>query len=218
MGKMKIIYLILICGLLLCSNAFAEQTKKDISKADYIDGIYIPRNLEETWVALEKDLVADDRKKIRSISEDEFVGKDFFGSMGLRNDWGLWRGSRLAKYFNGLGIYHPDDMSLLIRQTFWCHINNKPMRLDERIAYFKEFWIRRTDPVRDTFPEKNLEEIGAQDFPTPQGKYVGYIRVYKDDRTGNAWLYEYNKGWKRLDNDFLNKYPHWKETLKKKIP
>ena len=218
MGKMKTIYLILIIALLLCPSAFAHQSKKDISEAEYIDGIYIPKNLEETWVALEKDVTAEDRQKIKTISEDEFIDKDFFGGTGLGNDWGLWRGSRLVKYFNGIGIYHPDDMALIIRQTFWCHINEKPIRLDERIAYFKEFWIRRSEPASDTFPEKHLEEIGAQHYPTPEGKYVGYIRIYNNKKTGNAWLYEYNKGWRRIDDDFLNKYPRWKDTLKNKTP
>ncbi len=211
---MKTTYLILICGLLLCSAAFADEPKKDISKAEYIDGIYIPGNLEEAWAALEKNLTIEDRQKLKTISEDELIGMNFFGSMGIRNDWGLWRGSRLAKYFNDLGIYHPDDMSQIILQTFLCHINNQPIRLDERIAYFKEFWIRRSEPTPDTFPEKYLEEIGAQDYPTTEGKYVGYIRVYQNKNTGNAWLYEYNKGWKRVDDEFLSKYPHWKDTLK----
>ena len=104
-------------------------------------------------------------------------------------------------------------MSQIILQTFWCHINNKPIRLDERIAYFKEFWIRRSEPAPDTFPEKYLEEIGAQHYPTPEGKYVGYIRVYRNIKTGTAWLYEYNKGWKIADEEFFKKYPHLRDNL-----
>ncbi len=212
---MKTIYLFLISFVFFCPGVLADQTKEDISKAEYVDGIYIPRNLEEAWSEMEKKLTIEDRHQLKSISENDMIKFHFSSGMGIRNDWGLWRGSRLAKYFNNIGILHPDDMSGIILRTFWCHINNKPIRLDERIAYYKEFWIRRSEPSPDTFPEKYLEEIGAQNYPTNEGQYVGYIRIYQNKNTGNAWLYEYKKGWKRVDNDFLDNYPHWKETINK---
>jgi hypothetical protein len=215
MGKMKTTYLILISAVLLCFAAFADETRKDISTAEYIDGIYIPRNLEEAWAALEKDLTVEDRQRLKTISEDELIGTTFFGSMGIRNDWGLWRGSRLAKYFNDLGIYHPDDMSGIILRTFWCHINNKPIRLEERIAYYKEYWLTRSEPPPDTFPEKNLTQIGAQHYETPKGLFFGWIRIYRNEDSGKVWLYEYNKGWKIADDEFFTKYPHWKDNVTK---
>lgn len=53
--------------------------------------------------------------KIRALTEDEFSGKFHFGfGMWLRNNWDLWKGSRLSKYFNSIGVYHPDDMTGII--------------------------------------------------------------------------------------------------------
>jgi hypothetical protein len=60
--------------------------------------------------------------------------------MWIRNNWGLWKGSRLSEYFNNIGIYHPDDMSGIILDTFWCHLNGKRQRLKERIYYYQEYW------------------------------------------------------------------------------
>ena len=88
MGKMKTIYLILISGLLLCPYAFADQITKDISKAEYIDGIYIPKHLEDAWAALEKDLTVGDRQKLKTISEEEIIGMNFFRSMGIKKRLG----------------------------------------------------------------------------------------------------------------------------------
>ena len=58
----------------------------------------------------------------------------------LRNNWGLWAGSRLSKYFNDLGIEHPDDMSAIILDSFWRHLNDRPLDLQAQIAYYKAYW------------------------------------------------------------------------------
>lgn len=106
-------------------------------------------------------------------------------------------------------------MSGIILRTFWCHINKKPIKLEERIAYYKESWLARSAPPSDTFPEKNLIEIGAQEYNTPKGWFLGYIRIYRNDESGKVWLYEYNRGWKIADDEFFKKYPHWQDNLRK---
>ena len=58
----------------------------------------------------------------------------------LRNNWGLWKGSRLSLWFNHKGIRHPDDMSGIILRSFWRHLNSKPIKLSEQVNYYKEYW------------------------------------------------------------------------------
>lgn len=60
----------------------------------------------------------------------------------MRNNWGLWSGSRLAKYFNEMGIFHPDDMSGIILTSFHRHLNGKDLQLDQQIKYYQEYWER----------------------------------------------------------------------------
>jgi hypothetical protein len=60
--------------------------------------------------------------------------------MWLRNNWGLWKGSRLSKWFNEKGIQAPDDMSGIILDSFWRHLNGKPLKLDEQIKYYQDYW------------------------------------------------------------------------------
>ena len=204
-----------IIKIVLFYDSEKEQPPLELAEAEHIEGVYIPKDLEEVWAVLEKKLSVEDRQRLKDITEDDMISFHFSRGMGIRNSWGLWRGSRLSKYFNDLGIHHPDDMSGIILKTFWCHINNKPIRLEERIAFYKEFWLSRSEPPSDTFPEQSLKQLGAQDYDTPKGRFLGFIQIYRNKKSGNVWLYEYNKGWELADDEFFNKYPHWKDNLAK---
>ena len=52
----------------------------------------------------------------------------------LRNLWGLWNGSPLRDHFRALGLRHPDDMSELIFVTFWRHLHDQPLGVEEEVA------------------------------------------------------------------------------------
>src|SRR5215211_3610252 len=67
--------------------------------------IYVPTNLEDAFGELKKMLHPDLLKEIEEGSERDMTL--YHRSLGLwmRNNWGLWGGSRLAKYFNGIGIF-----------------------------------------------------------------------------------------------------------------
>lgn len=60
--------------------------------------------------------------------------------MWMRNEWGLWGGSRLAAYFNGIGIYHPDDMSAIILDSYWRKLHGKPIDLESQVKRYQEYW------------------------------------------------------------------------------
>jgi hypothetical protein len=36
-------------------------------------------------------------------------------------------------------VEHPDDMSGILLDTFWCKLNGKPLRLEERVETIKEY-------------------------------------------------------------------------------
>jgi hypothetical protein len=100
---------------------------------------YIPENLEDCFRELDKNLRPEDIEKIR---QGEITPSDMhFGlGMGLRNGWRLWGGSRLAKYFNGIGIMHPDDMSGVILESYVRYLKKEPIKLDEQVAFYKKYW------------------------------------------------------------------------------
>ncbi len=55
----------------------------------------------------------------------------------IRNNWGLWEGSRLSVWFQKKGIEHPDIMSGIILTSFWRHLNGKPIGLEEQFRYYR---------------------------------------------------------------------------------
>lgn len=104
-------------------------------------GIYIPKNLDDALSHLEKVLTKEDKEKIEQMeSSKDMTGYHFGFGRQLRNDWGLWAESRLALWFNEQGIHHADDMSGIILDSLWSHINKKPIELDKQIKVYQDYW------------------------------------------------------------------------------
>jgi len=124
----------LIIVLMISSNSLAQNNEK--KKLDYK-----PKTLDEAIIQLDLIIPDSSKHQIKEMSENEFRGRSHF-SMGLwiRNDWGLWKKQKLAKHFNNLGIYHPDDMSGIILTCYYRHLNNQEYKLDEQIKYYQEYW------------------------------------------------------------------------------
>ena len=114
-------------------NRAIERDKKE-------NDTYIPKDLDECLIELEKNAIPEDIEKIKNISEEEMYLFHHGTGRDIRNNWGLWSGSPLSKWFNEQGIRHPDDMSGIILKSFWRKINNKPIKLKEQIEYYKNYW------------------------------------------------------------------------------
>lgn len=108
---------------------------------DTINGIYIPKDLRDCFVQINSFWNDSTKIQVKNWEEKEFAGKVHLGfGMWIRNNWRLWGGSRLSKYFNDLGIYHPDDMSGIILDSYHRNLNNKEIKLDDQIKYYQDFW------------------------------------------------------------------------------
>jgi hypothetical protein len=64
---------------------------------------------------------------MKADKDSTFLSYHFGIGMWMRNNWGLWAGSRLAKYLDSLGIHHPDGMSSFILETFWYRLHDMPV-------------------------------------------------------------------------------------------
>ncbi len=92
--------------------------------ADSIDGVYIPRNLEESFHVLDTLLTAKDIQLIRSLPERDAMSAFHFGlGMWLRNNWGFWAGSRFQQYFVQRGVEHPDNMSGILLEYYYDYLH-----------------------------------------------------------------------------------------------
>ena len=116
------------------------------------DSIYIPKDLEDCFIELNKMMEEDDFvelnktirfdlvEEIRESKEDELHMYHHNVGRELRNSWGLWSESRLAKWFNDKGIHHADDMSAIIIDSFWRHLNEQPIQLEKQIKSYQDYW------------------------------------------------------------------------------
>jgi hypothetical protein len=125
------------------SLCVAEDTQKDREQ-------YIPKDLDDCFLQLKKILKPEELEKMKRGTEED-MGRYHFGlGMWMRNNWGLWKGGRLATWFNAKGIHHPDDMSGIILDSYWRHLNSKPIELDKQIKYYQDYWKKvRIDEQRE---------------------------------------------------------------------
>jgi len=121
-------------------NKWNEEDKVRYT-TDSLRGTYIPKDLEDCFVQINSFWDDSTRLKVKNWTEDEFSRRVHLGfGMWMRNNWQLWGGSRLSKYFNDLEINHPDDMSGIILDSYHRYLNNKEIQLGEQIQYYKDYW------------------------------------------------------------------------------
>ena len=91
-----------------------------------INGVYIPANLGECFVELDKQLSEIDKNEMTAMPHrDNMIIYHHGLGTWIRNNWGLWGGSRLQKYFTARGITHPDDMSGVILDYYHDWLTGK---------------------------------------------------------------------------------------------
>ena len=145
---------------------------------DSIDGVYIPKNLEDSFSELNKIWDDSTSVKLKKLEKGMHLGL----GMWLRNNWRLWGGSRLSKYFNNLEINHPDDMSGIILTSYGRYLRKEDIKLEEQIAYYKNYW-KQANEESENEKKKNFEKykIGAiVSFEYPYG-YISKKQEAKYD-------------------------------------
>ncbi len=178
----------------------------DITIQEYIDGVYIPKDLEESIEQLNILLSQETKGEVLLLSEEEFMVNSHFGlGKNLRNSWMLWGGSRLAVYFKNLGITHPDDMSGIILRSYHRRLNEDKLHLDEQIAEIKKYWegVETTDlPDESEYPEPNLEFRYMKSYGhyTTKKKWAT-VFIQTNSDSDEHWIYDYYYGWKKIDTE-----------------
>jgi hypothetical protein len=145
------------------SPIIGQETKSDTLRfyQDSINGVYIPRDLNDCFTQLDGFFNDSTKSKISEMPEQEFSTISHFGlGLWIRNNWQLWGGSRLSRYFNKLGIFHPDDMSGIILTSYNRYLLKSDIRLNEQIQDYKDFWEKSKMEEKEQNKEFNEYEIG----------------------------------------------------------
>ncbi len=103
-----------------------------------------PRNLTSALYALSKIVDHNTQRTIEEFGE-ECVSAKLHHTLGrhLRNEWGLWSGSKLQKWFKSKGVWHADDMSGIIITSYWRQHHGLPLRLPEQIKKYQDYWAKQ---------------------------------------------------------------------------
>lgn len=120
---------------------YAQDTSQtDTTYSDSIGGIYIPYDLNDCFKQIDGFWTDSVKTEIKNMNEAEFtINAHFSFGMWIRNNWGLWSGSRLSKYFADLGIFHPDDMSDIILTSYYRYLTGQEIQLEEQIDFYKDY-------------------------------------------------------------------------------
>lgn len=104
---------------------------------EYIDDVYIPKNLTDALNELDRLTEDSEANKLSAETEDLVASKLHF-SLGrwMQMHWGLEEGSRLSHHFKEKGLSFPDDMMDLLIRCWHRHLNGKPLNEDELIRSY----------------------------------------------------------------------------------
>lgn len=90
------------------------------------DAVYVPMNLEDTYRELDRLMPAKDKAELRKNPEASWKYHFSLG-MWMRNNWGLWSGSRLTAALGPYLPLHPDDISGALLLAYGRYLQGKPV-------------------------------------------------------------------------------------------
>lgn len=137
--KTKILFVFLLLFPMVSFGQQADST----TVVDTVPQIYIPQDLPDCIRQLDSMLSAEDKDYIRT---EGAAAVHFSLGMWMRNNWGLWGGSRLQTYFLNNGIQHPDDMSGVILDCYVKHLRGEEMnykRMLRKAHRDEQKWIKK---------------------------------------------------------------------------
>ena len=101
---------------------------------------YTPKNLDECFAELKKILTSAELDKFKTCSDKDIWAYHHGLGQWMRNNWGLWGESELKEFFKKMGLWHADDMSGVIIQSFHRHLRNEPLKVEEQVKEYLDFW------------------------------------------------------------------------------
>lgn len=144
MMKSLLTFFLVIGGLVLFAQPPSSEAKYDKKyerrvKKEMLNGVYIPKDLADAFVQLNKLIGESSKKKFKSMTEEQASTKLHF-SFGrwVSRNWGFYEGSRFSHYLRSLELYNPDDMTKFVLISYHRYLTKKPLEVKALLAVFKE--------------------------------------------------------------------------------
>ena len=108
-------------------------------KKTRIDGVYIPKNLEEAFDELSSLSTSEAQLKFKNAQEEVVAKKLHFGlGKWMRVNWNFDQGSRIVKVLRDYGLYHPDDQVNFMLRSYHRHLNGRDQEIESRVKEYIE--------------------------------------------------------------------------------
>ncbi len=162
--EMKIVFLFVFC--LILNFSWSQDKKQLINEADSIyqsnikksrlNGVYIPKDLEDAFAELDRMSPPESLAKIKSASEETISKKLHFGlGKWMAYNWNFDEGSRFSHFLKGLGLFHTDDMIDFMLVSYHRYLVKKEQDIPTRIKFYKEKREKEKLKNQTTLPLKN---------------------------------------------------------------
>lgn len=118
-------------------KAIQEEYNRRIQK-DKINGVYIPKNLDDVFLTLDKMVDGESKTKVKDLPESR-VDSVLLPRLGLwmKLNWSFYEGSRLSHYLRSAGVSFPDDQASFLLIAWHRHLNGKAVEIKELATFFK---------------------------------------------------------------------------------
>jgi len=121
-----------------------ENELKSNRRKIRINGAYIPKDINDAIVQLEKLSDGKSLEKFKNTPEQDVAKRLHFGlGRWMIVNWNFYGGSRFEKKLRDLGLGHPDDMADFMIVIFHRHLNGKELKAKD---------------LAEDFHQKRLEE------------------------------------------------------------
>jgi hypothetical protein len=173
------------------------------------ENIYIPKDINDCFVELKRMLPPEFIREIKESSERYLIQYHMGLGRWIRNNWGLWGGSRLKDYFVELGFRHPDDISSAIVDSFWRHLNGMPIDIKKEAEASRYYWQIQEEPNNPlcpmhNFPIKIMYKLTGS-IVKGNDTLPRCIHVGRCTEKNEIWVYEFGKGWRQPDDNILKR-------------
>lgn len=150
--------------------------------ADSVNGVYIPRDIYDAFGQLDELLSDSLKRAVKNMSLGEFSNGAHMGlGMWIRNNWGLWTGSRLSRYLNDLGYMDPDNMSGLLLDYYYRYLIGEEMEIKVRFPTFYPKGYKKPDSVSDFEVGDKVIFCYPYGFASPQQSNYWHADNYKSE-------------------------------------
>lgn len=150
-------------------------------KKDRLNGIYIPKNLDDALTQLDK-LSSEESKKIFMALPEDSVCLLMHNRLGqwMIVNWSFYEGSRLSNYLRSAGVTYPDDMADFIILAFHQHLHKKPVEIRALATQFRE---KRKTEHQEAVKEGEILKEETRQRPKPDSTQPAAKPLKSPDKT-----------------------------------